>query len=148
MKISPTLVQNSLKMEIELFPQCTPQQPRPRLHTGMPPRPTEKAQTDLDNKSKNNGSQCSHPNRLSPDPTKWSNTQTIRRQLLLPTKCLAVLDHSMGLMLKRLIKILCFVHQISEECFICIPLFRNSLWNERCLKGICMQKGMCGYFVV
>ena len=144
MKISPTLAQNLLKMEIEPFPRSSPQQPCPRLYTGTPPRPAEKVQNNLDNKSKNNGSQCLHPNRLSPDPTKWSNTP----KLLLPTKCLAALDHSMGLILKWLIKILSFVHHTSEGCFICIPLFRNRLRNERCLKGTCMQKDMCGYFVV
>ena len=41
---------------------------------------------------------CSNP--LSAGPTKWSNTQTIRRQK--PTSCLIVFDHFVGLVLKGL----------------------------------------------
>ena len=39
-------------------------------------------------------------NHLSVNPTKWSNTQTVRR--LLPTNCLNVFDHFVGLALKGL----------------------------------------------
>ena len=39
-------------------------------------------------------------NHLSANPTKWSNTQTIRRQQ--PTNCLSVFDHFVGLALKGL----------------------------------------------
>ena len=39
-------------------------------------------------------------NRLSTNPTKWSNTQTTR--WLLPTNCLSVLDHFVRLALEGL----------------------------------------------
>ena len=39
-------------------------------------------------------------NPLSANPTKWSKTQTIRR--LLPTNCLNVFNHFVGLALKGL----------------------------------------------
>ena len=39
-------------------------------------------------------------NPLSANPTKWSNTQTIRRQK--PTNCLSVFDDFVGLVLKGL----------------------------------------------
>ena len=39
-------------------------------------------------------------NPLSANPTKWSNTQTILR--LLPTNCLNVFDHFVGMTLKGL----------------------------------------------
>ena len=42
-------------------------------------------------------------NSLSANPTKWSNTQTTRR--LLPTNCLSVFDHFVGLAVKGLIVI-------------------------------------------
>ena len=40
-------------------------------------------------------------NPLSANPTKWSNTETIRR--LLPTNRMSVFDHFMGLALNGLI---------------------------------------------
>ena len=43
-----------------------------------------------------------HRNKLSVNPTKWSNTlKTIRQQQ--PTNCLSVFDHFVGLAIKRLI---------------------------------------------
>ena len=39
-------------------------------------------------------------NPLSANPIKWSNTQTIRQ--LLPTNCLSLFDHFVGLVLKGL----------------------------------------------
>ena len=36
---------------------------------------------------------------LSPNPTKWSNTQTVRRKQ--PTNCLSVSDHFVVLALKE-----------------------------------------------
>ena len=48
-------------------------------------------------------------NSLSTNPTKWSNTQTIR--WLLPTNCLGVFDHVVGLAFKGLI-----IKQVPESC--------------------------------
>ena len=51
-------------------------------------------------------------NPLSTNPTKWSNTPTIRRQM--PTNCLSVFDHFVRLALKGLMLVSScprFMHQ-------------------------------------
>ena len=68
-------------------------------------------------------------NTLSASPTKWSNTQTIRRQQ--PTNILSVFDHFVGLALKKLKSIKlpllvilnkCHHKLISRQCSILLPL--------------------------